>query len=141
MPQLCAECTNAARSLERGDVSIDKTRVDLLCQTMTPGTDALVGAHQSVRGCVCFNISFRTLRRMCSDRHERVPQVCRQTRCGSACGLCVPYLQAAIACKADEMGVMWSNDFRELGTSPGRIAMLERAMAKKKRRASEKPAA
>lgn len=94
-----------------------------------------------VRGCVCHNTSFQTLRSLCDDHPDRVGEACKSTGCGSSCGLCMPYIQAAVRCKCDELEVMWSDDFAGMGIPAGRIVQVERFLAYEKQRGSESPPA
>jgi bacterioferritin-associated ferredoxin len=103
--------------------SIISTRAD-----QPPGT---------VAQCICFGRSLALLRQLCADDLANVQGVCTQTGCGSKCGLCVPYIQAAIKCKADVLDVMWSQDFRKLSIMPGKIMAIE----KQQRTQNAEPAA
>ena len=119
----------------------DSTIMDLTSmieRVETPNFETKMGV---VNQCVCFEHSLTQLREMCDDRLDRVAQVCKKTGCGSKCGLCVPYLKAAIRCKADELEVMSSDEFRSMGIFPGKIARVEGQIDIKKRRALNEPAA
>ncbi len=39
--------------------------------------------------------------------------------------MCTPYIRAAVVLERDTLPVMWSDDFRELGISPGVISLLD----------------
>ena len=115
--------------------------MDLTQFISAPVLDAFESGMGVVRGCVCHNTSLKTLREMCSDNTDNIDSACDETGCSSSCGLCKPYIFAAIKCKADELAVMWTEDFVNLGIHPGRIAQVEWRLEEEKRQASqEKPA-
>ena len=47
-----------------------------------------------VNHCTCFRKSFRTLKNLCLVNDlKTVDDIARETKCGTKCGLCVPYMQ------------------------------------------------
>lgn len=51
----------------------------------------------SVHRCVCYQHSFRRLRRMADEAGwTRVAEISNATGCGCGCGGCVPYLRAML---------------------------------------------
>ena len=115
--------------------------MDLTGMIAKPKTDTFETEMGVVHGCICHNTTLTQLRALCNDDPFMVPFACQQTRCGSTCGLCVPYIQAAVQCKADELDVMWSASFEAMGIKPGRIAIIEREIANEKRQGPVSPAA
>jgi bacterioferritin-associated ferredoxin len=115
--------------------------MDLTGLIAKPKPDAFETEIGVVRGCICHNTTLKQLRALCDDDPFQVPFACQQTRCGSTCGLCIPYIQAAVQCKADELDVMWSDAFQALGIKPGRVALIEQEITNEKRQGLESPAA
>lgn len=44
--------------------------------------------------CICFNKTFEQIKKMADDRcYVNTKQVVLGTRCGTKCGLCIPYIR------------------------------------------------
>ena len=78
-----------------------------------------------VSRCVCTGVSLAKIRRLCGNDASKINGVCRSTGCGRSCGLCLPYIKAAVALGRDELGVMTGDEFRAIGIEPRRLARLE----------------
>lgn len=71
--------------------------------------------------CVCRDVLFAEMIRMQSEgsNFERIRQ---KTGCGQQCGLCVPYVRAALATGRVSLPVMTTLQLRALAKPPAAIA-------------------
>lgn len=83
-----------------------------------------------VNSCVCFDVSFERIREVAGENENGLLEAHRRTGCGGRCGLCLPYIKAALILQQDSLPVMWTEQFNKLGINPGRIKAIERAIAR-----------
>lgn len=75
----------------------------------------------AITRCVCKNISFARLLQIHEQTGQDADAICKQTGCGEACGMCTPYVHAAITLKRAALPVC----------SPGQLMlMIKRHQAK-----------
>ena len=51
---------------------------------------------EPVNRCICADVTFAELLRLQRERGADLPELQRLTRCAQTCGLCLPYLRAAL---------------------------------------------
>jgi bacterioferritin-associated ferredoxin len=68
--------------------------------------------------CICTGVTFGQCLRLV-EAGLSLEQVQQRTGCGLGCGLCGPYLQAAIATRSESLPVMTAEQLRALAQRPG----------------------
>ena len=79
----------------------------------------------AVNRCICFDRSFDEVLEIAETTGGGLLEAHKQTGCGARCGLCLPYIQYMLRTGDTDLPVMWSDEFRDAGINPGRIAKLE----------------
>lgn len=69
-----------------------------------------------VTKCVCFDKSFADLLFLAQNNNWNFLQLQKNTQCGTACGLCVPYIQTCLESKVTEFEYMLYNALRSQKT-------------------------
>ena len=67
--------------------------------------------------CVCHNVTFEEMLRLRASGAD-LARIQHQTGCGSACGLCVPYIRAALATGCPSLPVMSPQQLEQLAEAP-----------------------
>ena len=70
-----------------------------------------------VSRCVCMDVSFAELKSLAEREGIDADEACRRTGCGSGCGLCAPYIRAALAIGVTELPVMGATELERLAAS------------------------
>lgn len=73
-----------------------------------------MGTTPKVTRCVCLGREFAELVQMSRREGISAEEVCRRTGCGSGCGLCVPYIRAAVATGLTALPVMPASELEAL---------------------------
>ncbi len=85
----------------------------------------------AVRSCVCCRVPFDEIYDAASGREAGLVEAYRKTGCGGHCGLCLPYIKLMLRTGRTSFPAIPARTFTELGISPGRIGLIERAIADK----------
>ena len=83
-----------------------------------------------VRSCVCCRVPFEEIYDAASGREAGLVEAYRKTGCGGRCGLCLPYIKLMLRTGRTSFPAIPARTFTELGISPGRIGLIERAIAR-----------
>jgi NAD(P)H-nitrite reductase large subunit len=67
-----------------------------------------------VNRCVCHDVPFADLIRAHRETGSDFPELQRQTRCGTSCGLCIPYIRAALRTGCAAFPVLSESDLENL---------------------------
>lgn len=92
---------------------------------------ARIPLGSSISSCLCFNVEFSEIIDIaagCANERESLAEAHRRTRCGSRCGLCIPYIQLAIKTGRSAFPVLWAGDFIALGIDPNTAPQIQDAL-------------
>jgi bacterioferritin-associated ferredoxin len=64
--------------------------------------------------CVCRKIAFSELLQLAQEIGSDFDALARQTQCGSACGMCVPYIQLMLRTGRTSLPVMRPEDIKRM---------------------------
>lgn len=77
--------------------------------------------------CCCRNVLFCDLQREAREAGVSVEELAEERGCGSACGLCAPYIRLMIRTGLTELPVIGSEQYRRLNRDTPREARPVRA--------------
>lgn len=86
----------------------------------------------AISSCFCFGVEFSEITGIatgCTDERHALAEAHRQTRCGSRCGLCLPYIQLAIKTNRTAFPVLWAEDFATFGIDPDKATQIQESLA------------
>jgi hypothetical protein len=63
--------------------------------------------------CVCYNKTFSELLVLAKKYNWTTTQIVENTRCGTACGLCVPYIEECLKTEKTEFDYLRFNALRK----------------------------
>ena len=68
----------------------------------------------AVDRCVCHNLRFEHLLGVARDRGMGLRALVRETRCGTGCGMCVPYIQVMLNTGKTELPVLRPAEIKQV---------------------------
>lgn len=68
--------------------------------------------------CVCFKVTFAELIRLRAETGAGFDELQERTGCGRGCGLCVPYVKAAVATGRARLPVLPEAQLRAMSDGP-----------------------
>ncbi len=69
--------------------------------------------------CYCHQVLFRDLKVLAETTGAGLDQLCEQTKCGTGCGLCLPYLRVMLATGKTDLPVLSMADVERLCAGSG----------------------
>ncbi len=90
--------------------------------------------------CYCVNVEFARLIEMHKHDGRTFAQISAETRCGTQCGLCVPYARAAIATGQASLPVRTPVELEEMTKTANAAPQTPARPSSTKNEASEKAA-
>ena len=97
-----------------------------------PKADQPIEANSDrVERCICFDVAFDDILSMFESGQD-LGQIHTKTGFGARCSLCVPYVIRCLQIKNPTLPVLWSEDFRRFGISPGAIQAIEQQLSASK---------
>ncbi len=71
--------------------------------------------------CVCRKIAFSELLELAQEVGPDFDALARETQCGSACGMCVPYIQLMLRTGRTSLPVMRPEDIKRMLQAPALV--------------------
>ncbi len=70
----------------------------------------------SVDRCICRHVTFAELKTLADAGIRDIDELSRRTGCGTACGLCIPYIRVMLATGLTDLPVMTNHQLQSFVT-------------------------
>lgn len=73
----------------------------------------------AVSRCICKQVPFTTLKALADFGIRDIEELSRLTRCGTGCGMCIPYIRVMLATGQTDLPVMTTEQLNRFAPSGG----------------------